>query len=147
MDERTLARTLDHDRAEWELLTSILDAHPDGPVHDPESPEWEARHVYAHLWRWISHSMDDFEAVLAGRARPTPPEGGDDEVNARWRAEDDALSLEEARERASAAYERRIRLVGSVRPEEWTPLLEAVANADGWQHFAGHRNGIERADR
>ena len=70
MDEQLLAEMLSRDREEWARLVELLDSHPGGPVHDPESPDWEARHVYAHLARWLNHSMDDFEAVLARRPRP-----------------------------------------------------------------------------
>jgi len=83
--QNDVAEMLRRDREEWEKLVTVLDSHPGGPVHDPESPEWEARHVYAHLARWISNSMDDFEALVEGRPRPAPPEGDDDAINARWR--------------------------------------------------------------
>lgn len=133
---------LRRDREEWDALTQLLDSHPGGPMHDPESPTWEPRHVYAHLTRWINHSMDDFEAVLARLERPAAPESDDDTVNARWKDEDDALSLDESRERAQAAYERRIRLIESTPEGAWTQLLDEIAKADGWQHYAGHRRAI-----
>jgi hypothetical protein len=101
--------------------------------------------VYAHLARWLNHSMDDFEAVLAGHPRPAPPEGDDNTVNARWKDEDDTIPLAAARDRASAAYERRLRLIEAVPPDAWTPLLGAIAEADGYNHYVGHREGIESA--
>ena len=145
MDEQLLAEMLSRDREEWARLVELLDSHPGGPVHDPESPDWEARHVYAHLARWLNHSMDDFEAVLARRLRPAPPEGDDNTVNARWKDEDDMISLTVACDWASAAYERRLRLIASVPPDAWTPLLDAIAEADGYEHYVGHRQGIEKA--
>jgi hypothetical protein len=140
-----VAEMLGRDREEWAALTALLDAHPGGPVHDPESPEWEARHVYAHFDRWMGHSTDDLEAVLASRERPRKPEGDDDTVNARWRAEDDAISSEEARRRAQEAFERRTAAVEGVPPERWDDLLTAIAHADGYKHIAGHRRYIEAA--
>ena len=56
-----VAEMLRRDREEWEKLVTVLDSHLGGPVHDPESPEWEARHVYAHLARWISKQSGEPE--------------------------------------------------------------------------------------
>ncbi len=138
---------LRRDRAEWAALVTLLDSHPGGPVHDPESPAWEPRHVYAHLARWINHSMDDFEAVLAGGPRPAAPGGDDDTINARWKHADDVLSFRGARGLAHAAFKRRLGLIESMPPEAWTPLLTAIAEADGYRHYLGHRAGIESARR
>ena len=134
---------LRRDREEWEKLVTVLDSHPGGPVHDPESPEWEARHVYAHLARWISNSMDDFVALIAGLPRPAPPEGDDDVINARWRRDDAAIDFRDARTRAHSAYERRLRLIEGVPDGHWTKALFAVAHADGYQHFANHRGYVQ----
>lgn len=136
---------LRRDREEWEKLTAVLDTHPGGPVHDPESPDWEARHVYAHLARWMNHSMDDFEAVLEGRPPPTPPDGDDDAINARWRSEDAAIDFTEARERARRAYERRLRLIEGVPEDRWSNPLMAIAHSDGYQHYADHKRYVQPA--
>ena len=101
--------------------------------------------MYAHFARWMSHSTDDLEAVLAGRERPASPEGDDDTVNARWRAEDDAIDFEEARRRAQAAFERREAAIRTVPEERWDPLLDKIARADGYGHIGGHRRYIEAA--
>lgn len=47
---------LEEDRAEWEALAAVLDAHPDVPLHDPESRSWTSRDIYAHLARWTERS-------------------------------------------------------------------------------------------
>jgi len=138
-----VAEMLRRDREEWEKLVTVLDSHPGGPVHDPESPDWEARHVYAHLARWINKSMDDFEALIEGRPMPAPPEGADDAINARWRLDDAIIDFPDARERAHSAYERRLRLIESVPEGRWTNPLIAVAHADGYQHFASHRRYVQ----
>ena len=145
MSPDAVSETLRRDREEWAALTALLDGHPVGPVHDPDSPEWEARHVYAHFARWTGHSTDDLEAVLGGRERPRAPEGDDDAINARWRGEDDAIGLEEARRRAQAAFERRIAAIEAVPSERWDDLLTAIAHADGYTHIGGHRRYIEAA--
>ena len=113
MNAAAIAAMLDEDRREWALLSEALDAHPEGALHDPESPEWTARDVYAHLARWIAHSTDDLESVLAGGGIK-PIEGDDDTVNARWQAEDSSLTLDEARAKAQEVFERRITAIESV---------------------------------
>jgi hypothetical protein len=146
MTPQDVAAMLEEDRKEWDALCAVLDAHPDGALHDPESPEWEARDVYAHLARWINHSTDAFESWFARRALPEKTlEGTDDEINARWQGEDSVLTLAEARDRAQAAFERRWRAIESVPAERWgegDKILEATANADGAEHYRNHRRYV-----
>jgi hypothetical protein len=142
MDAAAIAAMLAEDRAEWQALVAALDAHPDGPLHDPQSPEWTARDVYAHLARWINNSMDGFDSWLANRTLPPPPGGNDDEINARWQAEDSGLTLDEARARAQQAFDRRIRAIESAPADRWDRVLEATANADGAEHYRNHRKYI-----
>jgi hypothetical protein len=143
MNAATIAAMLREDRAEWAALCAALDAHPDGPLHDPESPEWTARDVYAHLARWINHSTDAFELWLATRSlRPSTGED-DDTINARWQAKDSSLTLDEARALAQQAFERRIRAVESVPADRWDdPILDAIAHADDAHHYRAHRSYI-----
>jgi hypothetical protein len=146
MDLEALRDMLHEDRAEWQTLVAALDAHPGGPLHDPESPTWTARDVYAHLARWINHSTDAFESWLASRTLPPPAndmEGNDDEINARWQAEDSHLSLDEARARAQRAFDRRIRAIEAAPADRWDdPILDATAHADGAKHYRNHRSYI-----
>jgi hypothetical protein len=144
MNTAALAEMLERDRAEWARLTALLDAHPDAVIHEPGSPPWTARDVYSHFTRWINHSTDDFEANLAGRTLARP-QGTDDEINARWQAEDASLSLEEARQRAHAALERRVAAIEGAPPDAWTPALDAIALADGHQHIKAHRRYVGAA--
>jgi hypothetical protein len=141
MDSEAVQEMLREDRAEWEALVAVLDAHPEGPLHDPSSPSWTSRDVYTHLARWIEHSTDDLEAWLAGRGI-TVIEGTDDEINARWQQEDSRLSPDEARERAQRAFEQRIQAIEAVPQDRWDDQLEAIARADGAEHFRGHRSYI-----
>ncbi len=142
MDTTAIAAMLREDRAEWEALVAALDAHPDGPLHDPESPEWTARDVYTHLARWIDHSTDAFESWLASRTLPATLEGNDDEINARWQAQDRGLSLHEARALAQQAFERRVLAIESAPSDRWDAVLDATAHADGHQHYRNHRQYI-----
>ena len=138
MDSQAVAAMLRSDRAEWKALVAVLQAHPEQRLHADGSPPWVARDVYAHLARWITRSTDDLEARLAGRILP-PLEGSDDEINARWQGEDSALSLDEARHRAGETFEHRLRAIEGVAADRWDPVLEAMARADGAEHYANHR--------
>src|SRR5512147_1751287 len=96
------------DRASWDDLVAILEAHPGVILHDPASPwRWTSRDVYAHLARWLTRSMDELENALAGRPALPPLEGTEDEINRRWQAEDSGMSLDKARVKAQEAFERR----------------------------------------
>lgn len=141
MNTEAVAEMLREDRAEWEALVEVLEAHPDGAFHDPTSPSWTSRDVYAHLARWIEHSTGQFEAFLAGRELTTI-EGTDDEINARWQQEDSGLSHAEARSRAQRAFERRLRAFEAISADRWDDAIWAFARADGSEHYAAHRKYI-----
>ena len=142
MDTAAIAAMLREDRAEWAALVAALDAHPDGPLHDPDSPAWTARDVYAHFARWINNSTDGFESWLATRTLPPPPGGDDDEINARWQAQDRGLSLHEARALAQQAFDRRIHAIEAAPSDRWDAILDATAHADGAEHYRNHRRYI-----
>jgi hypothetical protein len=139
MDAEAVAAMLRQDRAEWEALVAVLEAHPDENLHGPGSPSWTSRDVYAHLARWIEHSTARLEASLAGRTLP-PLEGTDDEINARWQHEDSRLILGEARQRAQTVFDQRLRAVEGVPVDRWDDGLVAIARADGAEHYRGHRS-------
>jgi len=139
MDTGAVAAMLRDDRAQWEALVAVLEAHPEESLHETGSPPWTSRDVYAHLARWIERSTAHLQARHAGRTLP-PLEGTDDEINARWRQEDSGLSLDEARERAEAAFDRRLRAIEAVPADHWGEELEAIAHADGAEHYRGHRS-------
>ena len=141
MDAQAVAAMLREDRAEWEALVALLEAHPEESLHDAGSPPWMSCDVYAHLARWIERSTAELEARLAGRTIP-PLEGTDDEINARWQQEDSGLSLEEARQRAQKAFERRLRAIENVPSDRWDQVLELIAHADGAKHYANHRRYV-----
>ena len=141
MDAEAVAAMLREDRAEWEELVAVLEAHPQKILHDPISLRWTSRDVYAHLSRWIERSTSELEARLEGGTLQ-PLEGTDDEVNARWQREDSGLSLGEARERAQQAFERRLRAIEGAPTDRWDETLKGIARADGAEHYAGHRSYI-----
>lgn len=141
MDSASVLNMLREDIAEWEKLVAVLEAHPEESLHDPSSPPWTSRDIYAHLARWMEHSTASLEARLAGRTTP-PIKGTFDEINARWQQEDSGLSLAEAREKARLAFERRRYVIISVPDERWDEELERLAHIDGGTHFAEHRSYI-----
>lgn len=137
------AAMLRDDQAAWEELVAVLESHPAEVLHAPGSSwQWTSRDVYAHMARWLTRSMDELEALLAGRGPLPRLQGTEDETNRRWQREDSGLSLEEARARARAAFQRRVHLIESVRPEAWTPALERIARYDGAEHYRAHRGYI-----
>ena len=143
MDAEAVQAMIRGDRKQWEALVAVLGAHPDGPLHDPEAPEWTARDVYTHLARWIEHSTEALEAWVAGRTI-APLEGADDdETNAGIQRQYSQLSLDEAQERAQRAFERRIQAIEAVPGDRWDDkVTEATARADGAEHYAAHQTYI-----
>ena len=69
-------------------------------------------------------------------------EGTDDEINARWQQVDSGLSLDEARTRAQSEFDRRLLVVEGVPADSWNDETEALAHADGSEHYASHRRYI-----
>jgi hypothetical protein len=141
MNAANVAEMLRKDREEWAVLTAVLDAEPDRTVHQ-DGHDWTARDVYNHFARWLAHSTNDFEATLRGERAPRL-EGTDDQINARWHAEDSKLTLEEARVRAQHQFDRRLQAIESLPEDRWTEPLWAIAHADGWEHIAAHRRYVE----
>ncbi|MDP9237448.1 MAG: maleylpyruvate isomerase N-terminal domain-containing protein [Chloroflexota bacterium] len=141
MDDAGLSEMLREDRAEWDALVALLDAHTDRALHGGESG-WASRDVYAHLARWMEHSTADLQARLEDLTLP-PLSGTEDEINARWQQADSVLSFAAARERAHAIFERRLRAIQAVPPTRWSDkILEAMARADGANHYRNHRSYI-----
>ncbi|MBN1189252.1 MAG: maleylpyruvate isomerase N-terminal domain-containing protein [Dehalococcoidales bacterium] len=138
MNRLEVEEMLKKDRREWELLSGILDAHPGESLHDPATPEWDSRDVYAHLARWNEHSNSNIKSYCSGRSL-TELEGTDEEINASWLEEDRDLSLEEARDKALKAFEKRIRIIRAVPQDRWDEKLEEIVFYDGWKHYSTHR--------
>jgi hypothetical protein len=141
MDSAGLEEMIREDRAEWQALVAALEAQADEPASTNGLSSWTSRDVFAHLARWMEHSTDDLEARLRGEPPPSL-EGNDDEINARWQQKDVHLSLGQAREWAHQAFDRRVRAIQSVPAHRWDRMLDAVARADGSQHYRAHRRYI-----
>ncbi len=148
MDAPKLSAMLATDRAEWAALCAALDAHPEGALHDPESPEWTARDVYTHIARMMDSTTTIMEVAIGLRAAPERGAfdefgGGDeDAVNARIQQKYAHQSLDEARAWAQQEFDRRIRAIESVPEDRWDDRLEEVARGDGAKHYGAHRSWI-----
>ncbi|KTB49290.1 hypothetical protein DEALK_02030 [Dehalogenimonas alkenigignens] len=140
MNMETVVEMIRMDRVEWDLLTGILDDHPHHNLHGSGSP-WTSRDVYAHLARWISYSNNDMEACCAGR-EISPPIENIEEMNSGWHQEDSRMTLAEARQKAHDAFNRRILIIQSIRPDRWNKDLEKIARYDGVGHLSAHRSYI-----
>jgi hypothetical protein len=141
VNREQVCEMLKRDRLEWEALTRILDTHPGESLHDPRTPIWISRDVYAHLARWNEHSNINVKAYCTGRSL-TSLEGTDEEINARWRQEDSCLSLDEARQKARKAFKQRMRIIRAIPENLWDIELEKIVHFDGYTHYAAHRGYI-----
>lgn len=148
MDAAAIAAMFAEDRAEWAALVAALDAQPDGPLHDPESPAWVARDVYTHLARMIESTTTRL-AKLAGVPVPAADafdefQGSNDEdaVNARIQQKYSRMSLDEARKWAQDAFDHRIRVIEAVPADRWNAITEATARGDDAHHYRKHREWI-----
>jgi len=147
MDTEAVQAMVDEDRQEWGKLVAMLDAHPEGPLHDPESQEWTARDVYTHLAR-VMQSTTTLLAKLADVPVPAADAfdefQGDDEnaVNARVQQKYGNMTFGEARAWAQRVFEERIHTIEAVPPERWDAQLEELAPGDGAEHYRGHRSYI-----
>jgi len=143
MDADAVRAMIDEDREEWGKLVAMLDAYPDGALHDPESPAWTARDVYTHLARLMEGSVRQMAGYLAGERVTDMYAGADeDEVNAQVQREHSSLSLAEARTWAQQSFEALIAAIEAVPLERWDGRLERYARADGADHYRGHRSFI-----
>jgi hypothetical protein len=129
------------DRIGWNALVSLLDAHPGESLHDPASPEWTSRDVYAHFARWLNRSNAHIKAYCAGKKLPELPVAPE-EMNGIWQKEDSAMTLAEARTKALAAFARRMDIIASIPPGNWDEEMDRIVRYDGAAHYTMHLNYI-----
>ncbi len=132
------------DREEWQKLVAVLDSRPEGPLHDPESPEWTARDVYTHIARLMEGSVRQMRGMRAGHRVTDMYAGADeDEVNARVQQKYSNMTFDEARAWAHKGFDGLIAAIEAVPLDEWDGELESYARADGADHYRGHRSYIK----
>jgi hypothetical protein len=143
MEAHDVEEMIAEDRREWALLCEALDSRPDGPLHDPESPEWTARDVYTHIAAMMEGSTRQMQDALSGReVSDVWAAGGlsEDDVNARIQQRYETMDLASSRAWAQQAFETLIETIRSVPNGRWDAQLEFFARADGADHFRGHRS-------
>jgi len=142
MDALKIAQFILEDQRQWQLLVAVLDAHSERPLHGTPANPWKSQDVYAHLARWLEHSNRDMAAYLHGH-NLSPPISNPEELNSMWQVEDSQLSLTEARQKAHAAFEERLRILHSIPPDKWDFKLQKIAAYDGAEHYKSHRQYIK----
>ena len=143
MDATTIQAMIAEDREEWAKLVAMLDAHPEGPLHDPESPEWTARDVYTHIARLREGSARHKQDKVDGKQVKDMYAGADEnEVNACVQQKYGNMTFDEARAWARKAFDGLIAAIEAVPLDEWDGELESYARADGADHYRGHRSYI-----
>ncbi len=141
MNDTEVAAMIREETVEWAELIKILEAHPEESLHDPTSPQWTSRDVYAHITRWWKYATDSIEALLNGQ-KLSSLEGTEEEINARWQQEDSGVSLDEARRLAQSAFEQWLRTIESIPSGRWDEQLEELVRSDGAEHLRMHRSYI-----
>lgn len=125
-------------------LATVLDANPEMALHDPEGPRWLPRDVYNHLARWTAeYGLPRLSAAVARDPLPDI-EGIDDEINARFQAEDAHRSHADARERCFAAY-RAFADAARAVPEERRDAV-FFEHADRRPHLREHLEAVRPFD-
>ncbi|MDQ3871410.1 MAG: maleylpyruvate isomerase N-terminal domain-containing protein [Chloroflexota bacterium] len=99
------------------------------------SGTWSVKDVYAHIGRWDQQSRDELEAHVGGtQAQEEPPYRV---LNARWLAEDEELSLEEARGRFRDAFRRYRSFLGSLAADQWDDTVHEWIDTT-IEHYEDH---------
>ncbi len=139
----SLTEIIPKELLEWELLTTILDNHPDKNLHSPGSIPWTSRDIYAHLARWFGHSNQLIEEYLDTGSITSPLNAETiEELNTRWQKEDSSMTLQEAKEKAYDMFKERLVILRSIPVDQWDSELDEIARQDGYLHFAIHRSYI-----
>ena len=120
----------------WTALAARLDARPAGTLYAGDGVAWSARDVYAHLARWFDFGTQSLETVRD--ARPMTPLPDFDAANREWLADDAALELDEARQRAVDGRERMLAIARALTPEQWTAPGFDRLDGNGYGHYREH---------
>ncbi len=103
---------------------------------------WTLAEAIAHVARWhqwcvarIAHLAD------GGRVDNLDVDG----MNAAWAAEDQGISLADARARAADAHAAFRQAVAAVPAERWTPILGRLVRANSSEHYQEHMGWRARA--
>ncbi len=139
-NDRRAALEVALDRAEvlWQRHTQILDRLPETQELHGFGSGWLARDEYAHHARWCEASRARLLAHLDGAPPPPDLEPGYEALNAVWEAEDRALTLPQARSRATEARGAFIEALRGVPDERIDERVLELALDDPGDHFETH---------
>ena len=103
----------------WDALWAKLGALTDEQLQrlGASGPDWSGKDVLAHLGHWHDHALEGISAMVEGR-EPTSRSDFDD-WNARWFAEDSALTAAEARSRCEASREALRSYLAALTDDQW----------------------------
>lgn len=129
---------LEHESAQWERLTAILDARPRDTLHRGEDGvAWHAADVYAHLARWMDIQFPRVGAFLATGEVPEL-DATVEELNALWMAEDRDRPFEDARRHAFRTRDRFVRMIRDVPVDRWNARVLGWCAGNSVGHYQEH---------
>lgn len=138
MDADAPATILHEVNVLWADLEATLTARDEDDLRRPGAAgDWSGTEVVAHLGRWLAAAHDVVSDHLAGRV-PTEAYDDYDAWNAHWHAEDATLSLAEARDRCTRAYQALRRLVDELPPQRWDATVREWVSGSSIHHVRAH---------
>jgi hypothetical protein len=125
--------------AAWLALSAALDARIDTTLGYEDGSPWTGKDVYAHLARWQQDSIDKARALLAKQLLPTSHEH-ENVINARWYAEDRALTAGEARRRCTDTRDELRAIISGLDARQWNwgKLFDDITGS----HYQHHLDAI-----
>jgi hypothetical protein len=153
MDSELEAELAAGDRA-WAALVAVLDAaDPDGPLHDPDSPDWTTRDVYTHFVRMHEASARAIRSEMQGQSVDWEPEDTAQQIAKMERGNDARVesdrrhSLEQARGLAHESRDDYRDLMCGLTPEQWRAFGRKHSDDLLGGHYRGHLRYIQGAER
>jgi hypothetical protein len=98
----------------WDQLYARLTGLSDDELVRPLVDEWSAKDILLHLSRWHDHARDAIQAMTAGR-EPLSRHDDFNDWNARWNAEDQKCTVDDARRITSESRRALIGCVANLR--------------------------------
>lgn len=125
------------------LLSDALAGLTDEQLMTPGlTGSWHGKDVMAHVARWEATAVAAIEHHLRGARLP-----GDyrdyEAWNARWAEEDQAVPLDEIKQRFAESHRHLMSLLRGLSPEQWDRYVRAWLNGATWHHYAEHAGWIE----
>ncbi len=109
----------------WARLWALLGERRDDELCRPgaSGPGWTGKDQLGHLAHWHEHALDGIRAIVEGRE---PLSRSDfDEWNARWFAEDTALTAAGARRRCLESRDQLRSYLEGLTDEQWASATYA----------------------